>query len=117
MTIRIPLAILASFILFGILVNIYVAYQGYELSQNTGRLWLFTLSYIIAWSVEEDRKLKRFSAPFEFSAFVFFAWPVVVPYYLFKTRGWSGFGWGIVLIVASMLPDLAAVATDAFLLD
>jgi len=28
--------------------------------------------------------------PFEFDAFVFFGWPVVVPYYLYRTRGKRG---------------------------
>jgi hypothetical protein len=30
------------------------------------------------------------SLPFEFDAFVFFGWPVVVPYYLYRTRGGRG---------------------------
>lgn len=117
MTKRFPLAVFGIFILFGISVNTYLALKGYALSQSTGSLWTFTLSYIIAWGVESDRKLIRFSAPFEFSAFVFFAWPIVVPYYLFKTRGWSGLGSGIALLAAAILPDLATVAASFLRLD
>jgi len=40
--------------------------------------------------VFEDRRKRGFRVPFEFDAFVFFAWPIVVPYYLYRTRGARG---------------------------
>ncbi len=39
-----------------------------------------------------DAQQRRRSVPYDFDAFVFFAWPVLVPIYLFSTRGWRGFG-------------------------
>jgi len=37
-----------------------------------------------------DRRARAFDVPFEFDAFVFWAWPVVVPYYLYRSRGGRG---------------------------
>jgi hypothetical protein len=64
----------------------------------------------VAWWVEGDRKAKGISAPFEYSAFMFFVWPVLAPYYLFKSRRWRGLALGLGLIVFSSIPDIVAIA-------
>ena len=46
------------------------------------------LSLTLAWWVYVDRRKRHYAAVYEFEAFVFFAWPLVVPYYLIQTRGW-----------------------------
>ena len=53
-------------------------------------LWTFEFRIVLAWWVRVDRQIQGFSAPFEFDAFVFFAWPFIVPYYLYRTRGGRG---------------------------
>lgn len=53
-------------------------------------LWSLAFQLILACWVRVDRQVRGFRAPFEFDAFVFFAWPIVVPYYLYKTRGRRG---------------------------
>ena len=37
-----------------------------------------------------DRRKRGLRVPHEFDTFVFFAWPAVVPYYLYRSRGRRG---------------------------
>jgi hypothetical protein len=60
------------------------------ISPLTTLLWMLALSLSITGWVWEDRRACGYKASFEFDAFVFFAWPVAVPYYLCRTRGWRG---------------------------
>jgi len=53
-------------------------------------LWMILFGLILTWWLYADRQVRRFSAPYEFETFAFFAWPVVVPYYLYRTRGRRG---------------------------
>jgi hypothetical protein len=53
-------------------------------------LWTFEFRLVLAWWVRIDRRIRGFSVPFEFDAFVFFVWPLIVPYYLYRTRGMRG---------------------------
>jgi hypothetical protein len=53
-------------------------------------LWALTYRlFLVAW-VRADMRTHNFSAPYEFDAFLFFAWPAALPYYLYKTRGGRG---------------------------
>lgn len=45
---------------------------------------------IAAWIIADARRL-RVNVPFDIGWFVFLAWPVALPYHLFKTRGVRGF--------------------------
>ena len=51
-------------------------------------IYAFGFTLLLMWWVYVDRHKRRYPAPFEFEAFVFFAWPVVVPAYLIHTRRW-----------------------------
>jgi len=53
-------------------------------------LWTFEFRLVLAWWVRIDRRIRGLSVPFEFDAFVFFVWPFIVPYYLYRTRGMRG---------------------------
>ena len=73
---------------------------------------LFLASSIALWVLADARQQRR-PAPYDLSSFVFFAWPVLAPIYLFSTRGWRGFaplGWFLLLYVAaaitSVIPSL-----------
>ncbi|MCI0351362.1 MAG: hypothetical protein L0Z53_18220 [Acidobacteriales bacterium] len=51
----------------------------------------FALSLVVAsWVVADARKRSR-PLCYDYDAFVYFAWPVVVPIYLFQTRGVRAF--------------------------
>ena len=59
-------------------------------SGATALLWSFPFWLILTWWVFIDRPARGFRAPFEFDAFVFFAWPLLFPYYIYRTRGGRG---------------------------
>lgn len=71
-------------------------------------------SLLLAWWVYVDRRRRNYPAPFEFEAFVFFAWPVVVPYYLIKTRRLRGLLWSLAVIAVVALPEMLYRLANAF---
>jgi hypothetical protein len=90
-----------------------IAYRGsFVLPESTKLLWqLLSATIWVCW-VRADRRGREFRAPFEFDAFVFFAWPIVVPYYLCQTRGWRGLL--LVLAMGGLVIAPAVVAAFAF---
>ena len=88
----------------------YAVSVGADVSRSSSQLWFFSFSYCVAWWVELDRRAKGISAPFEYSAFMFFAWPILAPYYLYQSRRWRGLALGIGLLMLASIPDLAAIA-------
>jgi hypothetical protein len=49
------------------------------------------LSLIVAsWMIADAHKRGR-KLPYDFDSFVYFAWPVILPIYLFQTRKWRAF--------------------------
>jgi hypothetical protein len=73
-----------------------LAAQGESVNPIASILWNYGCGLIVAWWVAEDRRKRKFSAPFEFEAAMFFAWPVLLPYYFYQTRG----GKGVLLAIA-----------------
>ena len=111
MKIRYSLAALIFLVVAASVVQVLFVSRGEELSRGSGYLWYATYSYVVALAVEADRRSRQMSAPFEYSAFVFFAWPVLVPYYLYGVRGWRGLALGVGLVLYSSIPDFAAYVT------
>src|SRR5437762_11806817 len=66
-----------------VLISFYEA----ELSTDSSRFWELMLGSVWSWWIHVNRRRLRQRYPFEFDALVFFAWPIVVPYYLVKSRG------------------------------
>ncbi len=87
------------------------AYYGEYTSGASDFLWNFGFPYILACWVYGDRRQRGFPAPYEFEAFVFFAWPLVVPYYLYSTRDWRAATLILIaLAIVAFLPDLVPLA-------
>jgi len=82
-----PLVALAAIFAAGLSV---FAARGVAASRSTELLWSFEFQLILALWVLADRRNRGFSVPYEFDTFVFFAWPAVVPYYLYRSRGRGG---------------------------
>ena len=58
---------------------------------------------IALWVLADARQRHR-PWPYDFGSFVFFAWPLLVPVYLFSSRGWRAFatlGWFLLLNLAA----------------
>jgi len=62
---------------------------------NSSVIYPLVFSLLLTGWVRIDRRMRGLSVPFEFDFFVYFAWPVFVPYYLFRTRRWIGLLFGI----------------------
>jgi hypothetical protein len=107
---RLPIAAMALLVGIGTVAEVYAVSRGAEISRGAGQLWYVCFSYAVAWWVEIDRKAKAIGAPFEYSAFMFFVWPLLAPYYLFKSRHWRGLALGLGLIVFSSIPDIVALS-------
>jgi hypothetical protein len=68
-----------------------LALHGYAARPEAAALlWTFAFRTLLAIWVRIDRRRRNVSLPFEFEAFVFFGWPVAIPYYLYRTRGRRG---------------------------
>jgi hypothetical protein len=71
-------------------------------TQSSG-FWTIVFGLILTWWVYTDRRSRKLTVPFEFEYFVLFAWPFVVPYYLYRRLGGRGllFGlgvWGLYIV-------------------
>jgi hypothetical protein len=76
---------------FGALI---FASHGMELPGIKG-LWQFGFALILIVWLRGDRRAREFAVPYEFDVFVFWGWPVAVPYYLFRTPGRRGILMGV----------------------
>jgi hypothetical protein len=85
-----------------------LALRGCNPSEPTQLLWRFAFSLILVCWVRVDVRAQRYSAPFDFDAFIFFGWPVAVPYYLYRTRGGRGFLFGAGIWALDLAPTFVA---------
>lgn len=100
---------LPAVLIFSILYFCYASIAvnlGDYTSYQAEILWYLIISLMMAWWVHEDKKHNDFHAPFEFCAFVFFAWVIVLPYYLISTRGMKGLPWALGVVVYFLLPTI-----------
>lgn len=101
-----PINVIVFFAAIYYLLSSVAVYLGGYPSYEFQLLWYISNSLFIAWWVIEDKKKQNYHAPYEFGAFVFFAWLIVVPYYLWRTRGRKSFGWSILVILYFYLPNI-----------
>ena len=101
----IPLAVLSTIFTVG---SSFAAVHGLGVSRTTELLWGFEFRFILAWWVSVDRRIHGFNVPYEFDAFVFFIWPFVVPYYLYRTRGGRGLLFAACIYVFYLTPHVLA---------
>jgi len=101
-----PVNAIVFFAVLYYLASSIIVYLGDYPSHQFEFIWYLSNSILIAWWVVEDKKDYNFHAPFEFGAFVFFAWVVVVPYYLWKTRGRKSIGWSILVVGYFFIPSM-----------
>jgi hypothetical protein len=111
MKIKLSLALIVALVLIGTVSNVFAAINGLELSLRTGILWYLILSYLVALAVEADRKSRKIPAPYEYAALVFFAWLLVLPYYLYSVHKWRGLLLSIGFIAFTLIPDFATIVT------
>ena len=70
----------------------YGAYLGAQFEFPAAATLLFTvgLLWAVGWWLRTDRRRRGVLSVYDLGFFLYLAWPVVMPYYLVKTRGAKG---------------------------
>jgi hypothetical protein len=89
--------------------------QGEVVSDGTDTLWAFIFAILVAVWAKKEPKQREFNAPFEFGAFLYFAWPIILPYYLIKTRGCEGWITFMGFLGLYLLPFLSGLLAYVYL--
>jgi hypothetical protein len=71
-------------------------------------LWATLFRLVLAWWVLADRRLGVINMPYDFDSFVFFAWPLALPWYLWKTRRGRGILYTAAVYGIYILPNFTA---------
>ncbi len=91
-----------------------LSFHGLTPSSDTDLAWSFAFRSVLVGWVYFDRRVREFSVPFEFDAFMFFAWIFLLPYYLFRTGGRRGLlllagAYGLTMIPYLVTPIVGAL--------
>ena len=54
-------------------------------------LYSLCFLWIIGWWLQRDSRKRGFKLVYDMGFFLYIAWPIIMPYYLFKTRGPKAF--------------------------
>ena len=110
-----PLWSLAALLAVATPFCVLIVMKGGEISNGSATLYNVVFGFLVAWGVEVDRRALGISAPFEYSAFMFFLWWILLPFYLFKTRRWRGLAVAAAVLLLSSVPSIGALAVYAFM--
>ena len=103
-------------IVWGLVIGISIlhyavmGYAGDYPSREAENLMSWAFALMLAHWCLADAKRRGYHRPYEFGAFLFFLWPVVLPAYLLHTRGWRGLPLCAGLFVLALLPWLSGAA-------
>jgi hypothetical protein len=62
-----------------------------QLPSNAELVSSFALPFLVTFWVTTDARIRHRDLCYDFDTFIFFGWPVLVPVYLFQTRGIRAF--------------------------
>jgi hypothetical protein len=95
-----PAALLYIFVTINqVIAGIYLA-RDIEPPSAFTFLYPLGLLWLIGWWLQTDSRKYGVAWVFDMGLFLYIAWPLIMPYYLFRTRGLKGF-----------LPILAFIGT------
>lgn len=104
-----PAKVFFAFTFFAqVIVSLYEAWA-FEPSIVNDLLFHLANASILWWWLTEDSRKTGDTWPMDLGYFIYIAWPVLIPYHLFKTRGFSGFI-GILAYIAPLLAGMLAAA-------
>jgi hypothetical protein len=112
-TLAVPIVGLVALLTVATIFAVTIKMDGGQISRSSSTLYNASFAYLMALGVEFDRKALGRTAPFEYSAFMFFLWWVLLPVYLFQTRRWRGLALALVLLIISSLPTFVALGVYA----
>jgi hypothetical protein len=85
-----PAPLLYSFVVITQFAN--GAYLGAQLPFPEGITLIYAVGLLWAtgWWLRTDSRRRGVLSVYDLGFFLYLAWPIVMPYYLLKTRGWNG---------------------------
>lgn len=72
---------------------------------------LFTLSFnsgVALWTVF-DKSQWNYQGSFDFGAYMFFLWAILLPFYLYRTRKWKGIGLFVIFLGLFYSPHFCSI--------
>lgn len=85
-----PTALLYIFLTFTqIVAGIYLT-SGLEPPALFSFAFSLGIVWLVGWWLRTDSRKREFRLVYDLGLFLYIAWPIVLPYYLFKTRGIRG---------------------------
>ncbi|MGE3468227.1 MAG: hypothetical protein AB7J13_15015 [Pyrinomonadaceae bacterium] len=100
-------ALLVYAFAFQFVETVFAIYQ-VETSGAWTVLSAITFLWIVWWWLMSDSLRHGVRWPLDLGMFIYIAWPLLVPYHLFSTRGWAGFIPILYFLLSSMLGAAAA---------
>jgi hypothetical protein len=97
----------------------YGAYLGARLpfSEGISLIYFIGMLWAIGWWLRTDSRRRGVLSVYDLGFFLYLAWPIVMPYYLVKTRGAKGLlvilGFVVAYVGAALLGLLLSVAIVA----
>lgn len=77
-------------------------------AENLVLLWSLAFGVLVAmWIDADSRQREAVYRPYEYGFLIYLAWPLYLPYYLFKTRRGMGIVWLGGFVLAYLLATLA----------
>src|SRR5262245_53991668 len=86
----VPTKMLALLFLVGNIGSAVAGARQEPVPSGFALLRLVGFQWALAWWVIDDCRRREISTSVDHGGFVFFAWPLVLPFHLFKTRGVRG---------------------------
>lgn len=107
--ITLPTVLLYSFLFITQVVNGIYLSADIELPPAYTFLYPLSLLWIIGWWLQKDSRRRNVQWVFDMGLFLYIAWPFIMPYYLFKTRGIKA----LLIILAFVITYLGAAMMGA----
>ena len=83
-----PTALLYLYLVIAQTIAGFYLARGIELPPTYIYLYPLGLLWIMGWWLQNDSRKHGVAWVFDMGLFLAIAWPFIMPYYLFKTRGW-----------------------------
>ena len=85
-----PTALLYAFVAVAQIVTGFYLASELEPPEPFNLLYALGFLWVVGWWLQNDSRRRGVSWPLDMGLFIYVAWPVILPYYLLKTRGPKG---------------------------
>lgn len=114
---NVPMLIVVALLLMAAAMS-FIEFQmnleGEELSETIWGLWGFLYIVLVGTWVLYDGKSGDFDKPFDFGLFLYLFLPLLLPYYLVRTRGHEGIVTYLGFMAIYLLPEFSGLVSYAY---